>query len=58
MKYNQNHNSHGYKKNRGQLITKNDWFGKHWEAKHLGKLLRILQNVREKFHKLTNSSTG
>jgi hypothetical protein len=35
-------------KNRNQLITQNDSFGKNCGAKSLGILLRILQNVIEK----------
>jgi hypothetical protein len=35
-------------KNRLELITQNDSFGKNYGAKDLGKLLRILQNVLEK----------
>jgi hypothetical protein len=35
-------------KNRNQLITQNDSFGKNCGAKNLGILLRILQNVIEK----------
>jgi hypothetical protein len=30
------------------LITQNDWLGKNWGAKNVGKVLEILQNVIEK----------